>query len=133
MSTARSDLLIIIGVALATTTGLFVLHAWYATWIDVRFHDRLAAAGPNEQLLAAREDEQTALNGAKIPLKAAMAAVARNTRPASVSPAPSQDLSAVSGWIHQRGFKPVTAHPVRVPAAPKVAEAAPAEQPPAAQ
>src|SRR5262245_14912934 len=106
MSTARSDLFTIIGVALATTIGLFVLHKWYATFIDMRFHQRLSEAGQTEALLSAREEEQTALNAAKVSLKDAMARVAQSARPASVTPAPSQDLSAVSGWIYQRGFKP---------------------------
>jgi hypothetical protein len=131
MSSARSDLLIIIGVALATTMGLFVLHTWYGTFLDVQYHARLRENGPSEALLSAREEEQKALQAGKVPLSQAMDAVARAGRPASISPAPSEDLSAVSGWIYRRGFKPATAHPVRVPAAPKPA-AQPAAEPPAA-
>ncbi|HKU41043.1 MAG TPA: hypothetical protein VJR89_22930 [Polyangiales bacterium] len=129
MSSARSDLFIIIGVALATTLGLFVLHKWYATFIDMRFHQQLSEAGPTEALQTAREEEQNALNAGKVPLKDAMAQLAQGGRPAAVTPAPSEDISAVSGWIFQRGFKPATAHPVRVPAAPKAVETVPAEAP----
>lgn len=151
MSTARSDLLIYVGVALSTTIGLFVLHAWYGTFLDQRYHAELATREPSESLLAAREEEQKALSSGKVPLAQAMSVIGRagaQGRPASVKPGPSEDLSAVSGWIHQRGFKPQTAFPVRVakpvhPAAPppEVAPApaepapapAPAAKPPARQ
>jgi hypothetical protein len=134
MSTARSDLLIYVGVALATTIGLFVLHTWYGTFLDQRFHSALAEREPSEQLLAAREEDQKALSSGKVPLAQAMSVIGRQGRPASVKPGPSEDLSAVSGWIHQRGFKPQTAFPVRVPKPakpaappPQAAEPAPAE------
>lgn len=132
MSTARSDLLLYIGVALATVIGLFVLHTWYGTFLDQQFHSNLADRGPSEALLAAREEEQKALGSGKVPIAQAMSVVGRQGRPASVKPAASQDLSAVSGWIHQRGFKPQTAFPVRTaqkPAAAAAAEAAPAAEP----
>jgi len=131
MSSARSDLLIIIGVALATTMGLFVLHKWYGTFLDVQYHARLQEAAPTEALLSAREEEQKALQAGKVPLSQAMDAVARAGRAPSISPAPSEDLSAVSGWIHRPGFKPATAHPVLLPVAPKPAAEPPAEPPPA--
>jgi hypothetical protein len=129
MSSARSDLFIIVGVALATTIGLFVLHKWYGTFLDMQYHARLEEAGPTEALLSAREEEQKALQAGKVPLSQAMDAVARAGRAPSITPAPSEDLSAVSGWIHQRGFKPATAHPVRVPVAPKPVAAPPVEPP----
>lgn len=142
MPSARSDLFIYIGVALATTVGLFVLHRWYASYLDVRYHQRLEEGGYAESLLAAREEEQKALSSGKIPLEQAMDALARGAgRAASIAPAPSQDVSAVSGWIHARGFKPATAHPVRAPRAAKPTAAEPAptgtpdaavQQPPAA-
>jgi hypothetical protein len=135
MSTARSDLLLYVGVALATTIGLFVLHAWYGTFLDQRYHAALAERDPSEALLAAREEEQKALGSGKVPLAQAMSVIGRQGRPASVKPGPSEDLSAVSGWIHARGFKPQTGFPVRVPKAakpapapaPEVTEPAPAE------
>jgi hypothetical protein len=127
MSTARSDLLLYIGVALATVVGLFVLHTWYGTFLDQRFHAELRERGPSEALLAAREEEQKALSSGKIPLAQAMGVIGRQGRPASVKPGPSADLSAVSGWIHQRGFKPQTAFPVRIDKKAAAAAAAPVE------
>jgi hypothetical protein len=132
MSNARSDLLLYIGVALATLIGLFVLHVWYGSFLDVRFNASLSDQPPSEALVAAREEDQKALSSGKVPLAQAMSVIGRQGRPASVKPAPSQDLSAVSGWIHQRGFKPQTAFPVRTAAKPVVAAAAaPAEAAPA--
>jgi hypothetical protein len=127
MSTARSDLLLYIGVALATVIGLFVLHTWYGTFLDQRFHAELRERGPSEALLAAREEEQKALSSGKVPLAQAISVIGRQGRPASVKPGPSQDLSAVSGWIHQRGFKPQTSFPVRTDQKPAAAAAAQAE------
>jgi hypothetical protein len=129
MSTARSDLLLYIGVALATVVGLFVLHTWYGTFLDQRFHAELRERGPSEALLAAREEEQKALSSGKVPLAQAISVIGRQGRPASVKPGPSADLSAVSGWIHQRGFKPQTAFPVRVEKKPAGAAAAAAAEP----
>jgi hypothetical protein len=124
MSSARTDLFIFIGVALATTIGLFVLHKWYGSYLDQRYHAEIAQAGPSEALLAARDEERKLLDAGKVPLEQAMASLAKG-RPTSVAPAPSQDLSPVSGWIYARGFKPATAHPVRTaqPAARPRAEA----------
>lgn len=116
--------------ALATTVGLFVLHTWYATYLDVRFHAKLAEGQPSEALLAAKDAQQKALDSGKIPLTQAMDALAKRGRSAagSIAPVASTDLSAVSGWIHRPDFKPVTAHPVRT--AP-VAKAAPVPVAPA--
>lgn len=128
-SSARTDLLIYIAVALTTTIGLFVVHTWYVTYLDQRYHAELATLPASEALLAAHEEP----TGGKLPIAQAMGQIAKTGRPASVTPAPSNDLSAVSGWIHARGFKPATAHPVRVPAAPKPAAAVePAPEAPAA-
>jgi hypothetical protein len=148
MSTGRSELLIYIAVSLVTTIGLFVAHRWYATFLDVRYHDKLAETQPSEARLAAEEEDQKRLGSGKIPLAQAMDRLGKRGRAAasSIAPAPSDDLSALSGWIHRPGFKPATAHPVRTapvtkpatePAAP-AAEPAPvpapaAEPPPAAK
>jgi len=113
MSTARSDLLLFIAVALSTTVGLFVLHKWYASYLDVQYHAELDERAPSEALQAAREEEQKLLAAGKVPLAQAIDTVARQGRPASITPAPSDDLSPVSGWIQAKGFKPATAHPVR--------------------
>lgn len=133
MSTGRSELLLYIAVSLVTTIGLFVVHRWYATFLDVRYHDKLVEAQPSEARFAADEEDHKRLGSGKIPLAQAMDRLAKRGRSAAstIAPAPSADLSAVSGWIHRPGFKPVTAHPVRTaPAASKPAEpVAPAAAP----
>jgi hypothetical protein len=111
--------------------GLFVLHKWNGTFLDVQYHARLHEAAPTEALLSAREEEQKALQAGKVPLSQAMDAVARAGRAPAISPAPSDDLSPVSGWIHQRGFKPATAHRVLIAAPPKPVAQPAAEPPPA--
>lgn len=132
MSTGRSELLIYIAVSLVTTIGLFVVHRWYATFLDVRYHDQLAEAQPSEARLAAEDEDQKRLESGKIPLAQAMERLSKRGRTAasSIAPAPSEDLSAVSGWIHRPGFKPATAHPVlTAPVAAKPVEpAAPAAE-----
>jgi hypothetical protein len=102
-------------VALTTTVSLFVLHKWYATYLDVSFHDELSEGQASEALLAARGEQKKALESGKIPLAQAIDTLAKRGRNAasSIAPTPSSDLSAVSGWIHRPGFAPVTAHPVR--------------------
>lgn len=137
MSSARNDLLIYVGMALATTIGLFVLHFWYGSFLDERYHASLAQRDASEALLAARDEDQKALASGKIPLPQAMSAIGRQGRPASVKPGPSADVSAVSGWIHQRGFKPQSAFPVYAAKAKPAArepepEAVPAAEPAAA-
>ncbi|HEY2735993.1 MAG TPA: hypothetical protein VGI70_18475 [Polyangiales bacterium] len=131
MSNGRDELFIFMGAAFASLVGLFVLHTWYGTYIDVRFNDHLAANGPAEGMVAAREADQRALSSGKVPIERAMQELAERGRGAfsSVAPTASQDLSALSGWIRSPNFKPVTAHPVRSARAP---EPAPAGAPTAA-
>jgi hypothetical protein len=120
MSSGKTDLFVFLGAAFATLFGLIVLHLWYGSYIDVRHHARLAENGPAEGLLAARQDDQAKLQQAKIPLDQAISRIAQRGRASfnSIAPAPSQDLSALSGWIHMPGFKPVVAHQVRIARAP---------------
>jgi len=136
MSNAKSELFVYLGAALATLIGLAVLHKWYATYIDLRHHARMAEAGPIEGSLTARQEDQAALQKGKIPLDQAISRLAQRGLGSfnSIAPAPSSDVSALSGWIHLPGFKPVTAHPIRTPRAPVAqAPANEATQPAAAQ
>jgi hypothetical protein len=128
MSTGRSELLLYIAVSIATTIGLFVVHKWYASYLDVRYHERLDEGQPSEARLAAEEEDKKRLGSGKIPLAQAMKTLSTRGRTAasSISPAPSEDLSAVSGWIHRPGFKPATAHPVRTGTPAAKPQAAPA-------
>jgi len=140
MSDGRSELFIFMGAAFATAFGLFGANRLYATYIDRQYHQQLAEAGPHESVLAARDEEQKLFAQGKMPLDQAMQRLAMRGRVGftTIAPAPSEDLSALSGWIRLPGFKPVTAHAVRTPAVPVVVappaaqEAAPAEPAPAA-
>jgi hypothetical protein len=88
----------------------------------------MAEAGPAEGMLAARQEDQAGLQKGKIPLDQAISRLAQRGRGSvnSIAPAPSADLSAISGWIHFPGFKPVVAHPIRTPRAPVAEVAQPA-------
>src|ERR1700753_2999276 len=111
---ARTELFLFIGTALAVAIGLFVLNKWYLSYFDVQHHAKFAEAGPYENVVAARDDENKKLEGGKIPIEQAIDRLAQRGRGGfgSISPAPSQDLSALAGWIRLPGFKPVTAHPI---------------------
>jgi hypothetical protein len=123
MSNGKTDLFVFLGAAFATLLGLVVLNRLYASYIDVRYHARMAENGPAEGMLAARQDDQAKLQQGKIPLDQAISRLAQRGRDSfnSIAPAPSQDLSALSGWIHRPGFKPVVAHEVRIARAPAAA------------
>jgi hypothetical protein len=139
MADGRTELFTFMGAAFATLVGLFVLHGWYASYIDVRYQDSIASSGPAEGMVAAREADEKQLAAGKIPIAQAMQTLAQRGRTAfgSVSPNASEDLSAVAGWIHSPHFKPVVAHPIRTarapvvaaPAAPAIAEPAPTATP----
>jgi hypothetical protein len=131
MSDGRSELFIFMGVAFATAFGLFAANRLYATYIDRQYHAQLAQGGPHESVLAAREEEQKLFAQGKMPIDQAMQRLAARGRTgfSTLTPAPSEDLSALSGWISLPGFKPVTAHPIRTPRAPEVVAAPVAEAP----
>jgi hypothetical protein len=139
MADARTELFIFMGAAFATLIGLFVMHGWYASYIDVRYQDSLANSGPAEGMVAARDSDEKQLAAGKVPIAQAMQALAQRGRAGfgSVSPNASEDLSALSGWIRSPSFKPVVAHPIRTarapvvvaPAAPAIAEPAPTVTP----
>ena len=132
MSNAKSELFTFLGAAFATLLGLLVLQKAYGSYIDVSYHRRIQEAGPSEALLEARKADEAQLQKGKLPLSQAMARLgAARTSAASIAPQPSQDLSAVAGWIHHPSFKPAVAFPIYVPRAP-VAAAPKATEPPAA-
>jgi|GEM_PF-5246707 len=132
MSNAKNELFLYMAAALATLVGLFVLHRAYAAVVDVSYHKRLAEGGQSEAVTSARQADEAALQKGKIPLDQAIARIGKGrANVASVSPQQSQDLSAISGWIHHPKFKPVVAHPIRLPRAP-AAQPPKATEPPAA-
>jgi translation initiation factor IF-2 len=132
MSNAKNELFLYMAAALATLVGLFVLHRAYAAVVDVSYHKRLAEAGQSEAVTAARQADEAALQKGKIPLDQAIARIGKGrANVGSVAPQPSQDLSAISGWIYHPKFKPAVAHPIRLPRAP-AAQPPKATEPPAA-
>lgn len=120
MSNGKTELFVFLGAAFAALFGLVILQRLYASYIDVRYHARIDEAGPAEGWLTARQEDATKLQQGKLPLDQAIQQIAQRGRSSfnSIAPAPSQDLSALSGWIHRPGFKPVVAHPVRIARAP---------------
>jgi hypothetical protein len=133
MSNAKTELFTYLAAAFATLLGLFLVHRAYAAVIDVSYHKRLAQAGPYESVVTARKADEEALQKGKLPVAQAIAKLAHNRATiGSIAPQPSQDLSAISGWIHAPGFKPVVAHPIRVARAPLTQSAPRATEPPAA-
>jgi hypothetical protein len=106
---SRSELLAYLTVTLATIVGLFVLQSWYASYLDVSVvHGSMRDAPANAKVHAAREQEQAKLAAGKLPIDAAKRMLVERGRQASpgVTPQPSDDLSAMSGWVFRPGFKP---------------------------
>jgi len=106
---SRSELLAYIATTIATVVGLFVLQAWYASYLDVAVvHGSQHDLPGNPKVLAAREQEQAKLAGSKMPIDTAKRLLAERGRQAAagVMPQPSDDLSAMSGWVFRPGFRP---------------------------
>lgn len=120
MTDGQRDLFGFVGAALAVMVALFTAQEWYASMLDLSMHAAFATAGVAPELQAARDADAKKLASGKVPLDQAMRAVAERGRGAvaSVRPAPSDDLSAMSGWIHRRGFSAYTPRVQAAPAAP---------------
>jgi hypothetical protein len=106
---ARSELLTYMGAALVTIVVLFGAQIWYSTYLDthvVNVHPLDAPA--DEKREAFREQERAKLSSGKMPIAQAKAQLAQRGRTAfpAVAPKASDDLSAMSGWMHRPGFKP---------------------------
>ena len=122
---ARSEFLVMMGTALATVSGLYVAQVWYASYLDVSVVQAQDGDAPmNAKLEAVRSAEQAKLAGGAIPIEQAMKAIAERGRAASpkLAALPSDDLSAMSGWIHRPGF---AAYEPRKAPAPEAAAVAP--------
>ncbi len=117
MSTGNSELFTFLGAAFSTIVALFGGQILYAACLDLRFHDAKNGAPQSEAAVAARDEQLQKLASGKLPLEQAKQALAQRGRDgfASVAAHPSDDLSAVAGWIHHPAFKPVVAHPIRTP------------------
>jgi hypothetical protein len=107
---SRSELLAYIATTIATVVGLFVLQAWYASYLDVGVvhGNKMRDAPANPKVLAARQQEQAKLTASKLPIDDAKRLIAERGRQSApaVTPQPSDDLSAMSGWVFRPGFKP---------------------------
>jgi hypothetical protein len=112
------QLMVGLGTALATAAALFALQLWYASYLDVAvLHGDVSEVRMGAQLEAARNEEHAKLTSGSVPIQSAMAALAQNGRNAysKIAAKPSDDLSAMSGWIHKPGFKPYVPRPVAAP------------------
>jgi hypothetical protein len=130
----RKQLLMCLGTMLATTGGLFTLQLWYASYLDVAvIHGELSDVPMAAKLEAVRREEHAKLSSGSMPLDKAMEALAQRGRSAfpKLAAKASDDLSAMSGWVHKPGFRPYVpraqaAPPAEATPLAKVAEAAPA-------
>jgi hypothetical protein len=117
---ARSEFFVYMGASLATIAGLFAVQIWYASYLDVAVvHAPNLDAPADAKVIALRDQERAKLQAAAVPIAEAMKAVAARGRAAGAKLAPqaSDDLSAMSGWAHRKGF---AAYEPRAPQAPSV-------------
>lgn len=122
----RRELFVGLGTALATAGCLFALQSWYAGYLDVAvIHGDLSDVRMSAKLQAVRNEEHAKLTGGSMPIDKAIEALAQRGRSAfpKLAAKPSDDLSAMSGWVHKPGFKLYI---------PRGAAAAPAEATPLA-
>jgi hypothetical protein len=122
---ARTELFGYLGAAIVTIAVLFTVQHWYASYLDVAVvHAENLDAPMNPKLAAVRAQEQHKLSSSALTIDAAMHALAQRGRQAfpRIAPKPSDDLSAMSGWINRPGFAPYSPRQ-----APVVAQAVPAE------
>ena len=87
-----------------TLVGLFVLQIWYGSYLDVSHHAEWNGAPMNADLKTVREQEAQQ-QGSIDKAKEALGQRGRRGVP-KLAPQQSQDLGAMSGWIHAKGFKP---------------------------
>jgi hypothetical protein len=120
------ELFVGLGTALATTAGLFALQIWYSSYLDVAIiHGDPSDVPMGAKLEAARNEEHAKLTSGSMPIDKAMASLAqrgRNQFP-QLAVKPSDDISAMSGWIHKPGFKAYVPRPVAAAEAPPLAAA----------
>jgi hypothetical protein len=111
----RRKLLLGLGSALATTAGLFTLQIWYASYLDVAVvHGDLSDVRMSAKLEAVQSEELAKLTSGSMPIDQAMVALAQRGKSKfpKLAVKPSDDISAMSGWIHKPGFKVYVPRPV---------------------
>src|SRR5690242_8890745 len=102
MMNGRTELLVYLGTSIATAVGLFTLQAMYVSYIDVFVvHAPMETAAPDAKRVSTRDAEAKALSSGAVPIEKAIEMLAQRGRAVSnkIAPAPSTDLSAMSGWI----------------------------------
>ena len=103
------EISVCLGTALATAAGLFTLQLWYSSYLDVAvIHGQLSNVPLDAKLEAVRKEEHTKLTSGAMPIDKAMEALAQRGRNAfpKLAARPSDDLSAMSGWVRKPSFKP---------------------------
>ncbi|MDD9944403.1 MAG: hypothetical protein OXU20_25385 [Myxococcales bacterium] len=96
---ARDEFLQYLGAAGGTVLVLFLAQAGLRSCIDHGYHDKLAERPASQALVELRKQEAAALSAADIEGAMAKVAKGRQSLP-SIRPKASDDLSAMSGWIH---------------------------------
>ena len=119
---AKQEFGLFMAIVIASAIGLIVVHKLYLSHLDVSFHAELDGAGAHKGVQDLREVERAALASGKMSIADAKAKLAKDGRGGFpvIAPKPSDDVSAMSGWIQRKGFKPWQA-PAQPPAAPVVA------------
>ena len=114
------ELFVCLGIALATAAGLFTLQIWYASYLDVAVvHGDLGDVRMGAKLEAVRNEERAKLSSGSMPIDKAMEALAQRGKSAfpKLAAKPSDDLSAMSGWVHKPVFRPYVPRQAAAPAA----------------
>ena len=120
----RSEFLVYLGASLTTIAALFTLQYWYASYLDVSVvHAQDTGAPADPKLEAVRGAERAKLASGAMPIEQAMHAIAERGRGVSAKLAAQQsdDLSAMSGWVHRPGFAAYQPRQAPVVAAPAAA------------
>lgn len=107
----KTELFIFMAAALATIGGLVTAQVIFVTYRDVASHEALNHVPENPELMATRAAERSALETAPMPIAEAKRAIGERGRTAfeAIASQPSDDYSALSGWVHAKNFKPFVA------------------------
>jgi hypothetical protein len=99
----RSEFLAYLGTATATIVVLFGAQVWYASYLDVSVvHGQGSEVASSAKVAEVRAQERQKL-GKLDEAKDALAKRGRAGFPA-IAAKPSEDLSAMSGWVYEPGF-----------------------------
>lgn len=109
----KTELFVFLTAAIATIVGLVTAQEFFLSYQDILAHRAIDEAPASAELTAIRKAESDALQTARMPIDDAKRALAERGRAAfpDIAAAASEDYSALSGWVHQRNFKPFVAPP----------------------